>query len=144
MKKNLLNEIETNFVPLNFKAMELSEELVVDAHVLEASNLRTTSIGYKGLKLLLSTGSLLSSQLGEDYSLFVNFTRMLDHLGLKYQFINSGLELQENSKQNYFQSMMCRKVPDVKPSYKYGVNRIGKEERTEYGGWIRTREEKKD
>ncbi|MDX6188001.1 hypothetical protein SGQ83_01450 [Flavobacterium sp. Fl-318] len=120
--------------------MTSSEELAVDAHVLEASNLRVTSRGYNALKRLLSTGNLLSKSLGEDYGIFVDFTKVLDYLPLEYQFVPFGLELKEHAKIHYLQNMMNSKIREVKQSYNYKPQQLGKEERPEASGWTRTRE----
>jgi len=123
--------------------MTPEQEAEVDAYLLAASNLRTTSRGYKALKSLLTTGNLLVIAF-DNYNVFVDFTRLLNHLQLEFHYVSFGLELNENSKTEYLENVINRKNLDVKPTYYNNKsNRIGKEERTEYGGWIRTREEKK-
>lgn len=119
--------------------MTTSEESAIDAHVLKASTLRATAIGYKGLASLLRYGNVMSYAF-RDYDVFVNFTRMLNHLQLQFEFVPYGLQLKPDAKINYYQNVMKRKAPEQ--TYQYETQRIVKEERPESGGWIRTR--KKD
>jgi hypothetical protein len=99
--------------------MTPSEESIIDAHILVASNLRTTSIGYKALVSLLKHGNLLTYAF-KDYSIFVNFTRVLDHLSLDYEFVTYGLQLNENAKLKYHQNVMNRKAQEFSPAYQPG------------------------
>lgn len=105
------------------------ENKLVDAHILEASKLRTTSRGYKALNSLLSTGNLLCIAFN-DYSVFVDFTRLLNHLRLEFHFVPFGLQLNDNAKIDYHQNVMNKKTFDAQPTYYQNKsNRIGKEER---------------
>ncbi|SHH75444.1 hypothetical protein [Flavobacterium johnsoniae] len=116
--------------------MTASEELEIDVHLLRASNLRTTSIGYKAFERLLLNGRLSSDSLGSDYTLFVNFTKVLDHLQLEYQFITGGLALKENAKENYRQNVMLRRHQPVKIYRTNERQRVGKDEPEENKiGW---------
>lgn len=122
--------------------MTPEQELQVDAYILAASNLRTTSRGYKALKLLLEHGNILYSYLGKWDTL--ELTKLFIHLKISYEFEVGGIQLHENSKSNFYHNLMDRKY-EVKTNYNVNsTNRIGKKERSDYGGWIRTREEKKD
>lgn len=119
--------------------MTTSEESTIDAHVLEASNLRTTSIGYKALVSLLKYGNVLTYAFS-DYTVFVSFTRVLDHLHLEYEFVAFGLQLKENAKLSYYQNVVNRKVPEFKPTYHEGKNRVGKDDPEEGKiGWAEKR-----
>lgn len=121
--------------------MTPEQELQVDAYILAASNLRTTTRGYKALQLLLEHGNLLYCYLGKWDTL--DLMKLLIHLKFDYEFRTGGIQLHENSKSDFYHNLMDRKV-QVRTTYNQSSTRIGKEERSEYGGWIRTREEKKD
>lgn len=118
-----------NFVVLKINIMTSSQELEVDAHLLRASNLRPTSIGYKAFERLLHDGKLYSNTVGQDYTVFVNFTKVLDYLKLEYQFISGGLALKENAKENYRQNIMFKKheLP-IKLTYTSQRQKLGKDE----------------
>ena len=117
--------------------MSPTQESQVDAYVLAASNLQTTSRGYKALKILFEHGNLLYCYLGKWDTL--DLMKLLIHLKFNYEFVTGGIQLLENSKSDFYHNVMNRK-PQVDTTYNQNSNRIVKEERSEYGGWIRTRE----
>ena len=123
--------------------MTIQEEQSIDAHILASSGLRTTSIGYKALVSLLQYGNFLSYGF-RDYDIFVNFTKVLDHLQLEYKYIPRGLQLKENAKINYWQKLIKIKNPEIRYNNQSGSYRVGKEERSDSGGWIRTQNLKND
>jgi len=111
-----------------FEIMTPSQELEVDAHILAASNLRNTSIGYKALASVLKHGNLLCIAFC-DYEVFVNFTRMLWHLKVDFEFVPFGLQLKENTKQCYRDARMIPKAaPVVTYNYEKKYSRIGKDD----------------
>ncbi len=111
--------------------MKLSEELEIDAHILAASNLKITSIGYKALVSLLKYGNFMSYAF-RDYDIFVNFTRMLNHLQVEIEFVPFGLQLKENAKLNYRNNMMTLKhqklINQTPTQHKESSSRIGKQD----------------
>lgn len=124
--------------------MTRSDELAIDNHILAKSNLKPSSIGYKALASLLKYGNFLSYGF-RTYEIFVDFTRLLNQLQLEFTFIPFGLQLKDDAKSIYYANMMIRKYPEEKPTYdQSGVNRVGKEERADTGGWIRTQNLKND
>ncbi|MDA6072767.1 hypothetical protein NJT12_24395 [Flavobacterium sp. AC] len=76
----------------------------VDAYVLAASNLRTTSRGYKALKILFEHGNLLYCYLGKWDTL--DLIRLLIHLKMDYEFVGGGVQLLENSKSDFYHNVM--------------------------------------
>jgi hypothetical protein len=66
----------------------------------------------------------------------VGFTRILNHIGLKFEYIPKGIELKGNAKKHYSDSAMYRKSPIVKFDYEKKYNRVGKDEPEENKlGW---------
>ncbi|QSW90688.1 hypothetical protein J0383_07730 [Flavobacterium endoglycinae] len=108
--------------------MTPQEELEIDYHLLFSSNLRPTSIGYRGLTRLLLHGSILHDSLSKDYSVFVNFTKVLDHLRLEYEFITNGVALKPNAKENYRRTVMYGKPQQVIQAYAKKPQPLGKDQ----------------
>jgi len=89
--------------------MTASQELEVDAYVLSASNLKTTSRGYKALKVLLEHGNILFWCLGKPDTF--ELAKVLVQLRFKYDHVKGGLSLCDDSKMNYYYKIMHRKIP---------------------------------
>ncbi|MRX40419.1 hypothetical protein GJU43_14115 [Flavobacterium sp. LC2016-23] len=124
--------------------MTPSEELEIDAHILKASMLKTTSNGYRALQSLLMHGNLLSYAFGGDYSIFVNFTRVLNHIRLEFHFVPFALELKPDAKLIYRQNMMTYRpqepIEQPRPYNKESSSHVGKNDhRDDDRGWVKTR-----
>jgi len=103
------------------------QELEVDAYILANSKLRTTSRGYKALKILLEHGNLLYWCLGKDNTL--ELAKVLIYLKFRYEHVSGGLQLRPESKRDYYYLVMYRKAPAKKPFYnKDSANAVGKAE----------------
>ncbi|MRX70254.1 hypothetical protein SAMN06265349_101744 [Flavobacterium resistens] len=92
--------------------MTSSQELEVDAYILASSRLKTTSRGYKALKILLEQGNLLYWCLGKDNTL--ELAKVLIYLNFRYEHVSGGLQLRENSKLDYYYLVMYRNKPKPK------------------------------
>lgn len=108
--------------------MTTSQKAEVDAYVLAASNLRTTSRGYKALKILFEHGNLLYCYLGKWDTL--ELTKLLIHLKFNYEFVTGGIQLCENSKSDFYYTIMHYKAPEARTKYRENTTkRVGKDER---------------
>lgn len=107
--------------------MAPSQESQVDAYILTASKLRTTSRGYKALKLLLEHGNLLYCYLGKWDTL--DLMKLFIHLKFNYEFVTGGVQLLENSKSDFYHNRMMRKTSVNTSTYRENIiNRVGKAE----------------
>jgi hypothetical protein len=114
--------------------MTISQELEVNEYVLANSRLKTTSRGYKALKILLEYGNLLYWCLGKDDTL--DLAKVLIHLNFKYEHVSGGLQLRENSKLDFYYLVMYRKRVVIKKGYDQKYSRVGKDEPDENKlGW---------
>lgn len=114
--------------------MTIAQELEVNEYVLANSRLKTTSRGYKALKILLEYGNLLYWCLGKDDTL--DLAKVLIYLNFRYEHVRGGLQLRENSKMDFYYLVMYRKRVIGKPRYDQRYNRVGKDEPDENKlGW---------
>lgn len=120
--------------------MTAAEELELEAHAIEASKLRNTSIGYKALVSLLKYGNVMSYAF-KDYDVFVSFTRVLNHIQLQFEFVPFGLQLKQDAKITYRKNMMTYRPPEpVKQAYTESSKKRSKDDEREEGqDWSKKR-----
>lgn len=116
--------------------MKPGEESAIDVHIVKATEhayetlwgvLNKDKRYYnESLKELLRDSCLLCSFTGTDD--IVGFTRILNHIGLSFQYITKGIELKENAKINYQAERMYRKQPEPTYRYENKFNRVGKQD----------------
>jgi hypothetical protein len=110
-------------------------EAEVDAYILKASRLRITSRGYKAIKILLEQGNILYWVLGNDDTL--DLCKIFIFLNFSYQHVSGGVQLREDSKSNFYHTVMYpKKTQTFYNDYRSKTLSVGKEEREEKKiGW---------
>lgn len=107
--------------------MTAGQELEVDAYVLASSGLRTTSRGYRALKILFEYGNILYWCLGKNDTL--ELAKILIHLKFRYNHVSGGLEVLQEHKRDFYYLVMHRRTPVYKTRYPDTRMAVGKEER---------------
>ena len=119
----------------------------VDEYVLKYSGLVKNKRGYNALLNLLQTGILMNDRLGYDDT--VVLCKILIHMKFRFEFISDGIVLTDNTKINYYNTIMYPTKPELSPERIYENKHdrrqsIGKEER-ETSNWAeRTLADKSD
>ncbi|MFW0739731.1 hypothetical protein [Flavobacterium sp. T12S277] len=124
--------------------MTPTEEITIDAHILKSkesayitlwSVLNKDKAYYnKSMKDLLRDGYLHCSFTSADD--IVGLTRILNHIGLTFEFVPRGIELKEKAKQYYRDTKMYHKAPIVTFDSEKKYSRVGKDEPEENKlGW---------
>lgn len=124
--------------------MTTSEELLIDTHIWKSREFAFTSLWSvlerdktyynDSLEGLIKYGNVLCKIIGKND--VVGLTRILQHIGLNYEFVASGIRLKENAKLDYREIKIYKKVAPVDYGYEKKFNRVGKEDRYENRvGW---------
>ncbi|MDQ8012056.1 MAG: hypothetical protein REI96_06390 [Flavobacterium nitrogenifigens] len=58
----------------------------------------------------------------------VGFTRILNHIGLGFQYTTKGLQLKDNAKNLYREEKMIKKPIEITYNHEKRFNRVGKDE----------------
>lgn len=115
----------------------------VDDYILIASGLIKEKRGYNALLNLLQTGILMNDRLGVNDS--VVLCKILNHIKFEYDFIPDGIQLKQNSKLIFYNTIMYPPKPEIKTELTSNQSKrdrrlsVGKEE-VSTNGWIRTRD----
>ncbi|BFM41645.1 hypothetical protein CFS9_02860 [Flavobacterium sp. CFS9] len=116
--------------------MTKKEELLIDAHIWKRKEFafitlwgvleKDKTFYNNSLEGLIQYGNVLCKIVGKDD--VVGLTKILNHLGLNFEFVASGLKLMENSKLDYRENVMNKKASFVDYGYEKKFNRIVKDE----------------
>ncbi|WP_294958640.1 hypothetical protein [uncultured Flavobacterium sp.] len=116
--------------------MTPADETKIDAHILKSkenayitlwSVLNKDKAYYNAsIKDLLRDGYLHCSFTSSDD--IVGFTRILNHIGLEFEYVTKGIELKENAKKHYRDTRMCPKMTIITFAQEKKYNRVGKDE----------------
>lgn len=109
---------------------EVQKAIWVDEHILNASGLEKDKRGYNALLNLLQNGLIMNDRLGESDT--IEFSKVLDKIGLEYRFFDGGIELKENAKSMYY-------LREIYNKQKVHMPLIKLKEYKEGEGWIKTR-----
>lgn len=110
----------------------------VDEYVLKYSRLVKDKRGYNALLTLLQTGVLMNDRLG--YEDTVVLCKILIHMKFRFEFISGGIMLTDNTKVNYYHTVMYPPKTEVNPEKSYQSKHdhklsVGKEERDTTRHW---------